>query len=117
MIRCLARALWSLAQALPYDPEEDPDLGPLSIYLHHRYGRDPLTLFPEEWEEGLLDFVAERIAEGREWYGVPSAARDPEGGGYIASAEGPGGPFIVRAKSKWEAYRMAWKEWVRRLLE
>ncbi len=43
--------------------------------------------------------------------GAPSAARDPEGEGYIASAEGPEGPVLVRARhSEREAYREG-QEW------
>ncbi|BDG22795.1 hypothetical protein [Thermus thermophilus] len=86
MIRRLAGVLWALAQTLP-DPDEDPDLGPFCTYLRQRYGRHPLALSPKEWEEGLLDLIAEAIAEGWDRYGAPSAARDPEGEGYIASAE------------------------------
>lgn len=115
MIRRLAGVLWALAQTLP-DPERDPDLGPFCTYLRQRYGRHPLALSPKEWEEGLLDLIAEAIAEGWDRYGAPSAARDPEGEGYVASAEGPGGPILVRAPTKREAYREARREWIRRLL-
>ena len=115
MIRRLAGVLWALAQTLP-DPERDPDLGPFCTYLRQRYGRHPLALSPKEWEEGLLDLIAEAIAEGWDRYGAPSAARDPEGEGFIASFEGPWEPFTVRAQSKREAYREARKAWVRRLL-
>ena len=116
MIRRLGRALWALALSLPFDPEEDPDLGPFCTYLRQRYGRDPQDLLPEVWEEGLLELIAETIAEGWDRYGAPSAARDPEGEGYIASAEGPGEPIAVRAPTKREAYREARQEWVKRLL-
>ncbi|MCH1927126.1 hypothetical protein L6232_20125, partial [Shewanella sp. C31] len=114
MIRRLARVLWALAQTLP-DPERDPDLGPFCTYLRQRYGRHPLALSPKEWEEGLLDLIAEAITEGWDRYGAPSAARDPEGEGFIASFEGPGGPFTVRGGTKREAYREARRAWVRRL--
>ncbi|MGC8905683.1 hypothetical protein [Thermus sp.] len=116
MIRKLGAALWALAQALPYEPERDPDLGPFHTHLRQRYGQDPLTLTYEEWAEALLDLIAERIAEGWDRYGAPSAARDPEGEGFVASFEGPGEPFAVRAGSKREAYREARKAWVKRLL-
>lgn len=115
MIRRLARLLREVARGLP-DPDEDPDLGPFCTYLRRRYGCHPLALSPKEWEEGLLDLIAEAIAEGWDRYGAPSAARDPEGEGYIASAEGPEGPVLVRAPTKREAYREARKAWVRRLL-
>jgi hypothetical protein len=115
VIRRLARALWEVARGLP-DPEADPDLGPFCTYLRQKYGRHALALPPEAWEEGLLGLIAERIAEGWDRYGAPSAARDPEGEGYIASAEGPGEPITVLAGTKREAYREARKAWVRRLL-
>lgn len=115
MIRRMARLLREVARGLP-DPDEDPDLGPFCTYLRQRYGRHPLALSPKEWEEGLLDLIAEAIAEGWDRYGAPSAARDPEGEGYVASAEGPEGPVLVRAPTKREAYREARQEWVKRLL-
>lgn len=115
MIRRLARLLREVARGLP-DPDEDPDLGPFCTYLRQRYGRHALDLPPEAWEEGLLALIAETIAEGWDRYGAPSAARDPEGEGYIASAEGPGGPILVRAPTKREAYQEARREWIRRLL-
>ncbi len=116
MIRGLARLLWHVARALP-DPERDPDLGPFCTYLRQRYGRHPLALSPKEWEEGLLDLIAETIAEGWDRHGAPSAARDPEGEGFVASFEGPGEAVIVRAQKKREAYREARRLWVKRLLE
>jgi hypothetical protein len=115
VIRRLARLLRDVARGLP-DPERDPDLGPFCTHLRQRYGRHPLALSPEEWEEALLDLIAERIAEGWDRHGAPSAARDPEGEGFVASFEGPGEPFAVRAGSKREAYREARKAWVKRLL-
>lgn len=115
MIRRMARLLREVARGLP-DPERDPDLGPFCTYLRQKYGRHALDLSPEVWEEGLLELIAETIAEGWDRYGAPSAARDPEGEGFIASFEGPGEPFTVRAESKREAYREARRAWVRRLL-
>jgi len=72
------------------------------------------ALEPEELRERLA--LARRVAEGWDRYGAPSAARTPEGEGYIASFEGPGGAYSVAASSKREAYRLARREWVRRLL-
>jgi hypothetical protein len=78
VIRGLARLLWHVARALP-DPERDPDLGPFYTDLRLRWKRDPRELPPEAWEEGLLELIAERIAEGWDRHGAPSAARDPGG--------------------------------------
>ena len=116
MIRGLARLLRDVARALP-DPERDPDLGPFYTDLRLRWKRDPRELPPEAWEEGLLELLAERIAEGWDRHGAPSAARDPEGEGFVASFEGPGEAVIVRAEKKREAYREARRLWVKRLLE
>jgi len=116
VIRGLARLLWHVARALP-DPERDPDLGPFYTDLRLRWKRDPRELPPEAWEEGLLELIAERIAEGWDRHGAPSAARDPEGEGFVASFEGPGEAVIVRAQKKREAYREARRLWVKRLLE
>lgn len=116
MIRRLAGVLWALAQTLP-DPERDPDLGPFCTYLRQRYGRHPLALSPKEWEEGLLDLIAEAIAEGWDRYGAPSAARDPEGEGYIASAEVGPETILVRAPTKREAYRLARRAWIKEILK
>ena len=63
MIRGLARLLRDVARGLP-DPERDPDLGPFYTDLRLRWKRDPRELPPEAWEEGLLELIAERIAEG-----------------------------------------------------
>ncbi|BCZ90797.1 hypothetical protein [Thermus thermophilus] len=115
MIRRLARLLWEVARGLP-DPERDPDLGPFCTYLRQRYGRHALDLSPGAWEEGLLDLIAETIAEGWDRYGAPSAARDPEGEGYIASAEVGPETILARGRTKREAYREARRAWVRRLL-
>ena len=115
MIRRLARLLRDVARGLP-DPERDPDLGPFCTYLRQKYGRHALDLSPEVWEEGLLEFIAETIAEGWDRYGAPSAARDPEGEGYIASAEVGPETVLARGQTKREAYREARRAWVRRLL-
>ena len=71
------------------------------------------ALGPEELRERLA--LARRVAEGWDRYGAPSAARTPEGG-WVGSFEGPGGAHSVAASSKREAYRLARREWVRRLL-
>lgn len=114
MIRLLARALREHAQEFS-QPERHPELGPLCTYLRSRWKQDPRELPPEAWEEGLLELIAGRIAEGWDEYGAPSAARTPQGP-YLASAETPEGPLTVTAESKREAYRRARREWVRRLL-
>ncbi len=114
LIRDLARALRAYAELIP-NPEKDPYLELFWARLHSRTKAHPLDLPPEAWEEGLLDLIAERIAEGWDRYGAPSAARRPEGG-YVASAESPDGPLVVEAETKREAYRQARREWVRRIL-
>ncbi len=48
-------------------------------------------------------------------HGAPSAARTPEGR-WVGSFEGPGGAYAVEASTKREAYRLARREWLRRLL-
>jgi hypothetical protein len=115
VIRGLARLLWDVARTLP-DPERDRDVGPVYSALRERWQKDPRGLPPEAWEEGLLELIAERIVEGWDRHGAPSAARDPEGG-FIASFEGPGDPVTVKAESKREAYRTARKLWIKRLLD
>ena len=115
MIRRMARLLREVARGLP-DPDEDPDLGPFCTFLRQRYGRHPLALSPKEWEEGLLDLIAEAIAEGWDRYGAPSAARDPDGEGYIASAEVGPETILAWGQTKREAYREARRAWVKRLL-
>lgn len=89
MIRRLAGVLWALAQTLP-DPERDPDLGPFCTYLRQKYGRHALDLSPEVWEEGLLELIAETIAEGWDRYGAPSAAGIRGGGVHRQRRGGPG---------------------------
>lgn len=114
MIRRLARALAEHAGEFSH-PERHPELGPFCTFLERQYRRPVRELPPEAWEEGLLELIAGRIAEGWDAYGAPSAARTPEGG-YVASAETPEGPLTVTAESKREAYRRARREWIRRLL-
>jgi hypothetical protein len=116
VIRGIARLLWDVARTLP-DPERDSDLGPFYTELRSRWKRDPRGLPPEAWEEGLLELIAERIVEGWDRHGAPSAARDPEGAGFVASFEGPGEAVIVRAEKKREAYREARRLWIKRLLD
>lgn len=75
---------------------------------------NPLEASPEEWEMALQTAIANRIVEGWDRYGAPTAARTE--GGFVASFEGPGGPYTVQAESKREAYRLARREWVRRMV-
>jgi hypothetical protein len=70
---------------------------------------------PRGLGEGLLELLAERIAEGWDRHGAPSAARTPEGR-WVGSFEGPGGAYAVEASTKREAYSLARREWLRRLL-
>jgi hypothetical protein len=116
MIRAIARLLWELAQ-LEADPETHPVLRPLALHVIGLYGRPAHATTPEEWEEALLDAIAQRITDKWDRHGAPSAARDPQGEGYIASFEGPGDPVTVKAESKREAYKMARKLWIKRLLD
>ncbi|MFX5606782.1 hypothetical protein ABTD54_18325, partial [Acinetobacter baumannii] len=67
-IRGIARALWAYARTLP-NPREDPDLELFLSFLQSRIQKDPLSLPPEAWEEGLLDLIAERIESGWDRYG------------------------------------------------
>ena len=60
--------------------------------------------------------LAGRVAEGWDRYGAPSAARTPEGG-WVGSFEEPGGSCSVAASSKREAYRLARRLWIKRLLD
>jgi hypothetical protein len=115
MIRGIARLLWELAQ-LEADPEKHPVLRPLALHVIGLYGRPAHETTPEEWEAAFLDAIAQRITDKWDRYGAPSAARDPEGG-FIASFEGPGDPVTVKAETKREAYRMARKLWIKRLLD
>ncbi|WP_245606047.1 hypothetical protein [Thermus amyloliquefaciens] len=114
VIRRLAGVLWALAQTLP-DPERDPDLGPFCTYLRQKYGRHALDLSPGAWEEGLLDLIAETIAEGWDRYGAP---RPPgsRGGGVHRQRRGGPETILARGQTKREAYREARRAWVRRLL-
>jgi hypothetical protein len=106
---------WELAQ-LEADPETHPVLRPLALHVIGLYGRPAHETTPEEWEEAVLDAIAQRITDKWDRYGAPSAARTPEGG-FIASFEGPGDPVTVKAETKREAYRMARKLWIKRLLD
>jgi hypothetical protein len=115
MIRGIARLLWELAQ-FEAEPEEHLILRPLALHVMGLYGRPAHETTAEEWEEGLLDAIAQRITDKWDRYGAPSAARDPEGG-FIASFEGPGEPVTVKAATKREAYREARKLWIKRLLD
>ncbi len=116
MIRPIARLLWELAM-LEAEPEEHPVLRPLALHVMGLYSRPVHETTAEEWEEAFLDAIAQRIAEKWDRYGAPSAARDPQGEGYIASFEGPGDPMTVKAETKREAYRTARTLWVKRLLD
>lgn len=115
MIRQLARALAEHAGEFSH-PERHPELGPFCTFLERQYRRPVHELPPEDWEEALLELIAERIVEGWDRHGAPSAARDPEGG-FIASFEGPGEAVIVQAETKREAYRLARRLWIKRLLD
>lgn len=67
--------------------------------------------------EALARLLADVVAEGWDHHGAPGVARHPtEEGRFVASFEGPGGPYTVEAGSKREAYREARREWVYRLL-
>ena len=110
----LIRAAWRLARNLP-DPEKDDDLAAFCIQLRLETGRDARDLPPKTWETRFLDEIVTAIVEGWDRHGAPSVAKDPSGG-YIGSAEGPDGGFIVHAESKRRAYEEARREWLRRIL-
>lgn len=115
ILRHLARILAEVQEAWPLPSEEHPHLGPLLTLARLRLGRSPRTA--AEWEEALLELLAGEIAEGWDRYGAPSVARHPEKAGvWVGSFEGPGGPYTVEAPSKREAYRLARREWVSRIL-
>jgi hypothetical protein len=116
MIRGIARLLWELAM-LEAEPEEHPVLRPLALHVMGHYGRPVHATTPEEWEEAFLDAIAHRITEKWDRYGAPSAARAPQGEGYIASFEGPGDPVTVKAETKRKAYQEARRLWIKRLLD
>jgi hypothetical protein len=65
--------------------------------------------------EDHLDQLAQRITRAWDRWGAPSVARLPSGS-FVASFEGPGGPFTTEAPSKREAYLKARQEWIRRIL-
>lgn len=120
LIRHLAHVAHRYGEILVEGAERHPHLGPLLEALSAATGaEDPRALPPEAWDEALwallVEAIAERIVDGWDQHGAPSAARDPEGW-YLASAEGPGGPFAVRAPTKRGAYQEARRVWVRRLL-
>jgi hypothetical protein len=110
----LIRGAWRLARSLP-DPEKDDDLAAFCIHLRLQEGRDARDLPPETWENHFINEIVTAIVEGWDHYGAPSVAKSPTGG-YIGSAEGPGGGFIVHAESKRRAYEEARREWLRRIL-
>ncbi len=71
----------------------------------------------EDMTKALARLLADVVAEGWDRHGAPGVARHPtEEGRFVASFEGPGGPYTVEASSKREAYREARREWVYRLL-
>jgi hypothetical protein len=111
----LIRAAWRLARELP-DPEHDDDLAAFCIQLRLDTGRDARDLPPETWENRFIDEIVNAIVEGWDHYGAPSVAKSPTGGGYVGSAEGPGGGFIIQAESKRRAYEQARREWLKRIL-
>jgi hypothetical protein len=110
----LVRAAWRLARSLP-DPEHDDDLAAFCIQLRLQEGHNARDLPPEIWENHFINEIVNAIVEGWDSYGAPSVAKSPTGG-YIGSAEGPGGGFIVHAESKRRAYEHARREWLRRIL-
>ena len=75
--------------------------------------RKECRLRPDQLD--ALTALARRVAEGWDRYSAPSAARTLEGG-WVGSFEEPGGAYSVEASSKRESYRLARREWVRRLL-
>lgn len=112
----LARMIHRTLQNLPpgINPEEHPVLGPVVTQVRlHLGGRLPQT--EDEWEEALARLLAEIVVAGWDRHGAPSVARHPTEG-FVASFEGPGGPYTVEASNKREAYREARREWVYRLL-
>jgi hypothetical protein len=71
----------------------------------------------EQITEALARLLAEIVVEGWDKHGAPGVARHPtEEGRWVGSFEGPGGPYIVEAPSRREAYMEARREWVYRLL-
>jgi len=66
-------------------------------------------------DDELAEKTAEKITRAWDRWGAPSVAKTASGT-YVASFEGPGGAFSVEASSKREGYRLARKEWIRRIL-
>jgi len=104
--------LVALANAL-HDLRDDPRLKPLLSEVEKR-GKAPAS--PNEWRRLIAEAIADEIARGWDRYGAPGVARNPEGKGWIASAEAPGGPIVVHGHSKREAYRTARELWITALL-
>ena len=101
----------------------DQDLDPIVEAIAQATGTTPeeaRKASSRTWEEALwallLEAIADRLVDGWDRHGAPSAARDPEGW-YIASAEVGREAIVVRAHTKRQAYQEARKEWVKRLLE
>jgi len=65
--------------------------------------------------EELLEPLVERLVAGWDRWGAPTTARTPEGK-WLGSFEGPGAPYVVEAETRREAYRLARREWFRRIL-
>jgi hypothetical protein len=77
---------------------------------------DPEDLPLEVWETAVAEIIAEAIVDERERHGGPSVAKNPKGG-YIGSAEGPEGGFIVYGETREETERKARTAWIMRILE
>lgn len=122
LMEALSQPTWALLQTLQRfarihgtNPEEDRAMGPLVAMVRQRLGDLPTT--EAEWREALLDLLADTIVAGWDRYGAPSVARHPEKEGvWVGSFDSPGGPYAVEAPSKREAYRLARREWIRRIL-
>ena len=99
------------AEEAPPAQASPPGERPLPPYL--TYVRKECRLRPDQLD--ALTALARRVAEGWDRYSAPSAARTLEWG-WVGSFEEPGGAYSVEASSKRESYRLARREWVRRLL-
>jgi hypothetical protein len=100
MIKGLVRALWWLSREIP-NPELNPDLGPFFTHLRLQEGKDPRDLPPEVWEAYVADAIVNAIVDAWDRHGAPSVAKSPTGG-YIGSAEGPGGDSSSTPRAKGE---------------